>query len=184
LLSEQSIQVNDMIEIAGSNVSGLVRHTGARYTLIETLDAREIMIPNDDLVTNRVINWTFTDAKGVLRLDIGVSYESDIELARDQLIEAAKAHPSVLRNPPPNCLLRGFGASSVDFSLFFSVKDVRERRAGIQSEVLFDIWHRFKEHGIDIPYPQMTVHYAPPMDGQDAPATAEAKKTEGKNPVG
>lgn len=172
LLSEQSIQVNDLIEVEGSGISGLVRHTGARYTLIETIDNREIMIPNDDLVTNRVTNWTFTDSRGALRIDVGVSYESDIDLAREQLLAAAAAHPSVLKTPAPSCLLTGFGASSVDFALNFHVKDVRERRAGIQSEIRFDIWRRFKEHNIDIPYPQMTVHYA--TGGGDAAAPAPA----------
>ncbi len=160
LLSEQSIQVNDLIEVEGSGVSGLVRHTGARYTLIETIDNREIMIPNDDLVTSRVTNWTLTDSKGVVTVKVGVSYESDIELARDQLIAAALDHPAVLHDPAPACLLTGFGASSIDFSLIVHVKDVRERRAGVQSDILFNIWRRFKTHGIEIPYPQMTLRYA------------------------
>lgn len=163
LLSERSIQVNDMIEVEGSGITGLVRHTGARYTLVETLDRREIMIPNDDLVTNRVINWTYSNAHGVLSFDIGVSYESDLELVRDLLLQVAKEHPLVLKDPAPACLLKDFAASSVNFGLYLQLEDVRERRMGIKSELLFTIWKKFKEHNIDIPYPQLTVHYTPPV---------------------
>ena len=161
LLSEQSIQVNDMIEVAGSNISGLVRHTGARYTLIETLDNREIMIPNDDLITNRVINWTYSNAHGVLNIDIGVAYDSDLEKVRDLLLDVVSSHPAVLKEPAPSCLLKEFGASSVNFSIFVHLEDVRERRMGIKSEILFEIWRRFKENNIDIPYPQLKLHYMP-----------------------
>lgn len=160
LLSEQSIQVNDMIEIAGSGITGLVKHTGARYTMVETIDNREMMIPNDDLITNRVINWTFTNSRGVVSLDIGVSYESDLDLVREQLLAAATSHENVLADPPPACLLVQFGASSVDFKLIAHVEDVRNRRAGVMSDIYFDIWRRFKEHKIEIPYPQMVVHRA------------------------
>ncbi len=173
LLSEQSIQVNDMIEIAGTNVSGLVRHTGARYTLIETLDNREIMIPNDDLITNRVINWTYTNSSGILKIEIGVSYDSDLEQVRDILLDIAGQHELVLKDPAPSCALVNFGASSVDFMLVVHLEDVRERRAGIKSELLFEIWRRFKAASIDIPYPQMTIHYTPP----NPPVTADADKT-------
>ena len=173
LLSEQSIQVNDMIEIAGSNVSGLVRHTGARYTLIETLDNREIMIPNDDLITNRVINWTYSDSHGVLNFDIGVGYDSDLEAVRDMLMDVISNHPQVLKDPAPSCLLKEFGASSVNFGIIVHLEDVRDRRMGIKSELLFAIWKRFKENNIDIPYPQMTLHYTPPQLPADKPADAQ-----------
>lgn len=161
LLSEQSIQVNDMIEIAGSNISGLVRHTGARYTLIETLDKREIMIPNDDLVTERVVNWTYSNAHGVMNIDVGVAYDSDLEKVRDILLDIVGNHPAVLKDPAPSCLLKEFGASAVNFAIFVHLEDVRERRLGIKSEILFDIWRRFKENNIDIPYPQLKLHYTP-----------------------
>ena len=167
LLSEQSIQVNDMIEIAGSNVSGLVRHTGARYTLIETLDNREIMIPNDDLITNRVINWTYSDSHGVLNFDIGVGYDSDLEVVRDILIDVISSHQQVLKDPAPSCLLKEFAASSVNFGITVHLEDVRDRRMGIKSELLFSIWKRFKDKNIDIPYPQMTLHYTPPQPPAD-----------------
>lgn len=170
LLSEQSIQINDMIEIAGSNVSGLVRHTGARYTLIETLDNREIMIPNDDLITNRVINWTYSDSHGVLSFDIGVGYDSDLEDVRSILLDIVSNHPLVLKDPAPSCLLKEFAASSVNFGVVVHLEDVRDRRMGIKSELLFEIWKRFKAKNIDIPYPQMTLHYTPPQLPQDKPA--------------
>lgn len=170
LLGEQSIQINDMIEIEGSSVSGLVRHTGARYTLIETLDRREIMIPNDDLITSRVINWTYSNANGVLSFDIGVSYDSDLEMVRTILLDVARQHPGVLKDPPPACLLKDFAASAVTFALTVFLEDVRDRRMSIKSELLFAIWKKFRDNNIDIPYPQMTLHYAA------APAPADPEK--------
>lgn len=169
LLTEQSIQVNDMIEIAGSGITGMVRHTGARYTLVETPDNREMMIPNDDLITNRVINWTYTNTRGVMVIDVGVGYDSDLDLVREQLLEAARAHPDTMNDPAPACLLKQFGASSVDFMLIVHLEDIRNRRMAVKSDILLDIWRRFKKHDIDIPYPQVTVHYAdqPPAPQDD-----------------
>ena len=158
LLSEHTIEVNDLIEMPGGDVFGLVKHTGARYTLIETLDQREIMIPNEDFISQRVINWTHTNTQGLITISIGVAYNSDLEKVRDILIQSATEYPRCLKNPEPSCHLTNFGSSSIDFQLFFWVADIREKRLSAKSDVMFSIWRKFKENGIEIPFPQMDVH--------------------------
>ncbi len=157
LLFEKSIENNDLVELADGTY-GFIRHTGARYTRIETFEGKEIMIPNEDFITSRVINWTFSNSTGRVEINIGVSYESDIEKAMELLLEAAKEHPRCVQEPKPTCYLREFADSSVNFLLFFWVADVTEGRFGPKSDVMRSIWKKFKEHNIAIPYPQMDLH--------------------------
>ncbi len=157
LLLEKSVEEGDLIEL-NDGTFGFVRKAHARYTLIETFDSREILLPNEDFITSRVVNWTLSNTKGRIEINIGVSYNSDIKQASEIILAAAKAHPKCIKEPEPQCYLRNFGDSSVDFTLHFWVKDVTEGRWGPQSEVLFEIWNRFKEHGIEIPFPQRDIH--------------------------
>ena len=161
LLMEKSVEQGDLIELADGTF-GFVRKARARYTLIETFDSREILVPNEDLITNRVTNWTLTNTKGRIEATIGVSYNSDIEKARDIILEAARAHPRCSADQAPRCYLRGFGDSSVDFTLHFWIDDVTAGRWEPQSEVMFTIWHKFKENNIEIPFPQRDLHLKTP----------------------
>ena len=157
LLFEKSVELGDMVEL-GDGTMGFVRKTGARFTLIETFDGKDIMIPNEDFITNRVINWTFSSTKARVDVPFGVSYGSDLDLVHDLILDAAKEHPSCLKEPAPVCYLREFGDSSVNFLLFFWVGDVTLGRYLPQSEVMFKVWRKFKEHGVEIPFPQRDVH--------------------------
>ena len=157
LLFEKSVEEGDLVELAGG-FQGFVRRTGARYTLIETFDSREIMIPNEDFITNRVTNYTFSNTSGRIEILIGVSYESDIELARDLILQAANEHPRCSKNPAAQCYLNDYAASSVDFLLYFWIDDVTLGRAEPRSDVLRSIWEKFKAHNIEIPYPQSDIH--------------------------
>lgn len=157
LLFEKSVEEGDLVELDGG-FQGFVRRTGARYTLIETFDSKEIMIPNEDFITNRVINWTFSNTLGRVEVIVGVSYESDIELARNLILEAATEHPICSLNPAPQCHLTDFAASSVNFLLYFWVDDVTLGRIEPKSDVLRSIWKKFKANDITIPYPQSDVH--------------------------
>lgn len=157
LLFEKSIEEGDLIELSDGTY-GLVRRTGARYTLVETFDSKEIMIPNEDFITNRVTNWTYSSTQGRIGVTIGVSYDSDIELARELMLEAVKEAPSCCDDPPAKCYLTEYGDSSVNFLLFFWVEDIIQGRYAPQSEVMFSIWRKFKEHNIVIPFPQRDVH--------------------------
>ncbi len=157
LLFEKSIEDDDLIEL-DDGTFGSIKHTSARYTLIETFDGKEIMIPNEEFVTNRVINWTYSNTKGRIQVPIGVSYQSDIEKARQLIIEAAEEHSRCSKEPKPECYLREFGDSSVNFLLLFWVDDIIKGRYLPQSEVLFSIWKKFHDNNIDIPFPQRDLH--------------------------
>lgn len=161
LLLEKSIEQDDLIELADGTF-GFIRRSSARYTLIETFDSKEILIPNEDLITSRVTNWTFTNHKGRVEIPIGVSYGSDIEKARELILQAAKEHPRCIEEPEPKCYLRNFGDSSVDFILHFWVGDVAQGRWEPQSEVMFNIWKKFKDNNIEIPFPQRDLHLKTP----------------------
>ncbi len=153
LLFERSVKIGDLIEMEDGTL-GFVRRNSARYTLIETTNMREIMIPNEQLIADKVINWTLSNKQGRLDISIGVSYESDLELVQRILLEAAVAHPSAITNPAPQCQLRKFGPYAVEFMLLVWISDVTIGRNNTQSEIMFDIWNRFKAAGIEIPYPQ------------------------------
>ena len=157
LLMEKSIEEGDLIELADGTF-GFVRRASARYTLVETFDSKEILVPNEDLITSRVVNWTFSNSSARVELEIGVSYHSDIELARDLILQAAAEHPRCAATPEPACFLRTFGDSSVNFTLHFWVDDVTEGRWHPHSEVMFEVWRKFKDCGIEIPFPQRDLH--------------------------
>ncbi len=157
LLLEKSIEVDDLIEM-DSGIYGFVRQISSRYTLIETYDGKEVMVPNEDFVTQRVTNWTFSHNRGRIEIHVGVSYASDIRLAHSLILAAAKAHPLTLKTIAPECHLREFGSSSVNFLLYCFVEDVTLGRFNVQSDIMFAIWDTFKAHNIEIPFPQQDVY--------------------------
>ena len=156
LLLEKSMEEGDLVELAVGEM-GIVRKMGARYTLIETFDSKEIMIPNEDFITNRVINWTFTNKQGRVEIQVGVSYDSDLDKARTLIIEAAKSHERCSIDPEPKCYITQFADSSVNFLLYFWVDDVTEGRLDAKSDVYLSIWKSFKDNNITIPFPQSDV---------------------------
>jgi len=157
LLFEKSIEEDDLVEL-DDGTAGFVRHTGARYTLIETFEGRELMIPNEDFITKRVTNWTFSNTKGRIDIDIGVSYSSDLDKVNELILEAANEHPRCSKHIAPESFLVEFGDSSVNFTLYFWVDDIIEGRKRPRSEVLFLIWKKFRENDIEIPFPQRDLH--------------------------
>ncbi|HPF78269.1 MAG TPA: mechanosensitive ion channel [Alphaproteobacteria bacterium] len=157
LVLERALKPDDLVELEDGTF-GYVRKSSSRSTLLETLDGKEIIVPNEDFITKRVTNWTLTSNKARIDIPFGVSYNSDIEKARDLALEAAKNHPRCMKEPEPVCFLRNFGDSSVDFIIMFWVEDVTQGRWNAQSEVMFDLWHKFKEHKIEIPFPQRDLH--------------------------
>jgi len=156
LLVERSIKIGDIIEVGGS--IGTVRELNVRYALIETPDGRELMIPNDELASTRVINWTHSNNRMRIEIPVGVAYDSDVKLVKNLLLQAAKEHPLCLKDPEPKCWLRTFGDSSLNFILGFWVSDVREGRFGPQSDVMFAILEKFRQNKVEIPFPQRVVH--------------------------
>ena len=163
LLFEKSVENNDLIELSDGTY-GFIRKMGGRYILIETIDSKEILIPNEDFITNRVTNWTYSNNKGRISIEVGVSYKSDIHKAYKIILEAAKSHPRCIEDPYPRCFLRQFADNSVNFTLYFWVEDITYGRFAVQSEVMFIIWDKFKENNIEIPFPQRDLHINEPIN--------------------
>ena len=156
LLLDRSIKPGDVIEI--DNTYGWINSLRARYASIITRDGKEHLIPNEDLITNRVINWSFSDKNIRVRVPVGISYDSDPRLAMQICVEAAKSSGRVLNDPEPRCLLTGFGDNSVDLELRFWINDPSNGVGNARSEVFLGIWDRFHEAGISIPFPQRDLH--------------------------
>lgn len=153
LLVEKSIEQDNLVELA-DGTAGFVRKTQARFTLLETFDGKEVLIPNEDFIINRVTNLTYSNKRGRVEISVRVSYGSNLELARDLILQSALEHPRCIKDPNPNCFLSQFNESSVDFLLYFWVADVTEGRLAPKSEVLFSIWRKFKQNNITMPFPQ------------------------------
>ncbi|MDX1974250.1 MAG: mechanosensitive ion channel [Rickettsiales bacterium] len=161
LLMEKSIKIGDLIEIG--DISGWVRQLNIRYALIECFDGKEVLIPNEELVSTRVTNWTYSNDRARIDIPVAISYDSDFRLAQKLILEAATEHKLCLKSPTPNCFMRQFADSSLNFTLTFWIRDVKEGRLGPQSDVMFAILDKFKTNGIVIPYPhQVQIEYPQP----------------------
>jgi len=156
LLMDRSIKPGDVIAVG--DTYGWISSLGARYTAVRTRDGTEHLIPNEDLIVQRVENWSHTDRVIRLRIPVGISYDADVRRARELCLDAAHAVPRVLRSPAAACLLKGFGDSAVDLELRFWINDPQNGRSNVMSDVLLGIWDRFHEHDIEIPFPQRDVH--------------------------
>ncbi|WP_269540644.1 mechanosensitive ion channel family protein [Cerasicoccus fimbriatus] len=185
LLSDRSIKPGDVIEL--DDTYGWINSLRARYVSVITRDGTEHLIPNEDLITQRVVNWSFTHDRVRIKIDVGISYKEDPHQAIEICKAAAAKQSRVIKEPAPICLLKGFGDSSVDLQLRFWIRDPHEGVANIQSAVLLEIWDRFKEEGIEIPFPQRDLHIKSSvplvMQSQAEKATDRDKDSEdeGKN---
>lgn len=158
LLLERPIQKGDWIVVDATE--GYVKRISVRSTLIQTFDHADVIVPNSDLITHVVKNWTLKNYSGRICIPIGVSYDCDVEKARDILVDIAKNRPETSSDPyiaPPKVLLLEFGDSAVNLELRFFVKHINDS-LGIASEVRFEILKRFREEKIEIPFPQRVLH--------------------------
>ena len=156
LLLDKSIKPGDVISI--EDTYGWINKLSARYVSVITRDGRETLIPNENLITNHVENWSFSDTKVRLRSPIGISYDADVRKAIELCKQAALNCDRVLNSPAPQCPVKGFGDNSVDLELRFWIRDPARGVTNIKSMVYLEIWDLFHEHGIEIPYPQRDVH--------------------------
>jgi len=161
LLADKSIKPGDVISV--DNNAGWVRTIGARYTLVVLRDGREILLPNEDLVTQRVINWSHSNDQVRLEVPFGVSYASDPHAVRKIAIAAVTDIPRVMQTPGPSCHIVKFGDSSLDFVLRFWIPDPIKGTSNIRSEVMLALWDAFKREGIEIPYPVRDVRLTDAM---------------------
>lgn len=155
LLMGKTIKPGDIIEY--KNTYGWVTAMGARYVTLRTRDGVEHLIPNDYFLENGVENWSYSDVRLRLHVPVGISYESDPHQAVAICVEAAKAVKRVIAKPEPICLVKEFGESSINLEIRFWIEDPRNGATNVKSEVLLQVWDRFKAAGITLPYPQRDV---------------------------
>jgi len=161
LLLDKSIKPGDVITIG--DTYGWINSLGARYVSLITRDGKEFLIPNEDLITHQVENWSFTNNAVRLKVPVGIHYQSDVRMAIQLCQEASRETARVLSIPQPICLLTGFGNSSVDLELRFWIDDPTNGLGNVKSEVLLKIWDKFHQNGIEIPYPQRDLHIRSPQ---------------------
>jgi len=161
LLADKSIKPGDVISVGDS--FGWVDTMGARYCSIVTRDGREFLVPNEDLVTQRVINWSHSHDRVRLDVPFGVSYASDPHAVRLLAIAAVAAIPRVLKTPEPVCHLLKFSDFSLDFVLRVWIRDPVEGVINVSGAVMLELWDTFKREGIEIPYPVRDVRTIEPL---------------------
>jgi small-conductance mechanosensitive channel len=168
LLLDKSIKPGDIISVSGTY--GWVTALGGRYVSVVTRDGVEHLIPNETLISQPVENWTHTQRRTRLKLDVGVHHESDVRQVIALCEEAARAAERVLPEPAPKCLFIEFGESALKLQLRFWIGDAQNGVQNVKSDVLIEIWQRFKQNGIRVPYPQRDLHIR--SSGERAPLQA------------
>ncbi|MCD8563198.1 MAG: mechanosensitive ion channel [Alphaproteobacteria bacterium] len=165
LLLDQSIKPGDVLELPQHGTFGWVNTMGARYTEIVTRDHKSYLIPNEDLITQQVVNWSHGDSFVRIHLAFGVHYDSNPHEVMKIAIEAAKTAERVVSEREPVCWITAFGESSIDFDLRFWIKDAENGVSNVRGQVFLALWDAFKANNIQIPYPHRDVylHNAPPQ---------------------
>jgi small-conductance mechanosensitive channel len=160
LLLDRSIKPGDVIELDGTY--GWITRLNARFVSVVTRDGTEHLIPNEDLITQRVVNWTYSDELVRLKVSFGIAYGADVHAARRLALEAAARVPRVLGTPAPICLLTELGDSAVELELRFWIADPRDGTANVRSDMLLAVWDAFHAAGIEFPFPQRDLNIRDP----------------------
>jgi small-conductance mechanosensitive channel len=155
LLLERPLKIGDTIEVG--SLIGTVKSIGIRASNIETYDGAEIIVPNGNLISNQVINWTLSNKRRRIEILAGVAYGSDPDRVQQIFMKILEEHPEVVDEPNPSVLFNNLGDSALEFRLLFWTAHFDEW-VRIRSEIIFLIYKRLKEEGIQIPFPQRDLH--------------------------
>lgn len=161
LLMDKSIKPGDVISVtdqAGNESFGQIRKIGIRAISVITRDQTEYLIPNENLMINQVVNWSYSSRDVRVKAPVGVAYGSDLELVEKLLYQAVDKTERILAHPKPRVNIMGFGDSSVDFEIRFWIQDPESGLANIRSDVYKHVWQLFAEHDVEIPFPQQDMH--------------------------
>jgi small-conductance mechanosensitive channel len=156
ILFERPIKVGDRIEVG--NISGDVVKVAARATTVSTNDNISIIIPNSEFISQKVINWSHNDRNIRFHVPVGVSYNEDPAKIKSILLEIAKRHPDVLQKPEPEVLFLEYADSSLNFDLMVWTSTYIDRPIVLRSQLYYLIFEKFKEQGVEIPFPQRDIH--------------------------
>jgi len=159
LLMDKSIKPGDVISFTGHTGTstenfGWVQELRGRYVVVRDRDGVETLVPNQNLITNSVINWSYSDQRVRLRLPVMVSYDDDPEIALKLLFQAVEHHPRILREPPPVTRLMGFEDYGMRLEVRFWIADPMNGVNNVRSDVNRAIWRIFRDHGVKIPVAQ------------------------------
>lgn len=169
ILLDKSVKPGDVISIG--DTFGWIESLGARYVSVVTRDGKEYLVPNEDMITGQVVNWSHSNEFVRIDLSFGASYDDDPHVVRKIAVEAAMTAGRVLKDRPVVCHVTGFGDSSVDYVLRFWIRDPAEGLMSVRGVVYLALWDAFKTHGITIPFPQREVKVLP---GSAVPTSAAA----------
>jgi small-conductance mechanosensitive channel len=150
LLADKSVKPGDLVTIGDS--SGRISAMKTRYVSVAAGDGREFLIPNEDLVTQKVVNWTYTDKNTLVKVLFSANYDADPRLVCQLAAAVGAAAPRAIRNKPPSCILTEFGEAGMKFSLTFWIADP-DGMDNVKSDVMLALWDAFKREGIRVPYP-------------------------------
>jgi small-conductance mechanosensitive channel len=151
LLADKSIKPGDIISVGDQY--GWVTTMGARYTAVDTRDGREFLVPNEDFVTQRVVNWSYSNNLVRLEAKFGASYSSDPRKVQAAAVAAAASVPRVLKHPAPICHLLAFGGSAVEYRLAFWINDPGAGVTSVRSSVMLALWDTLEKEGVGLPKP-------------------------------
>jgi small-conductance mechanosensitive channel len=150
LLADKSVKPGDLVTIGDS--TGRINEMKTRYISVAAGDGREFLIPNEDLVTQKVVNWTYTDKNTLVKVNFGTNYEAHPRLVCKLAIDIAAAAPRAIKSKPPNCILVEFAEAGMKFSLTFWISDP-DGLDNVKSDAMLALWDAFKREGIQVPYP-------------------------------
>jgi small-conductance mechanosensitive channel len=150
LLADKSVKPGDLVTVGDS--SGRISAMNTRYISVAAGDGREFLIPNEDLITQKVVNWTYTDKNTLVKVNFGTNYDADPRLVCKLAIDVASASPRAILEKPPTCLLAEFTEAGMKFALTFWI-DSPDGMDAVKSDVMLGLWDAFKREGIRVPYP-------------------------------
>jgi small-conductance mechanosensitive channel len=155
LLADKSVKPGDLVTIGDS--TGRISAMKTRYISVAAGDGREFLIPNEDLVTQKVVNWTYTDKNTLVKVNFGTNYDADPKLVCKLAADIAASAKRAIKGKPPTCILTEFAEAGMKFSLTFWIADP-DGMDNVKSEVMLALWETFKREGIRVPYPVREIH--------------------------
>jgi small-conductance mechanosensitive channel len=155
ILLDESMKIGDLLTIESHY--GVVTDLRSRYTVLRKLDGTQVIIPNETLITNSVVNHSYSDKNVRVQMPIQVSYQTDLKFALNLMKEIIQSHPRALKEPAPSVLISAFADSGIDIIMSVWIGDPEEGTMQLQTDIYLQVWEAFKKHGISIPFPQREV---------------------------